>query len=351
MYISFDRFLNLTSVHHGLYSLDHIGCPVGPDTDQRRGRSHVHHTLMVAHMIDSASCRGRLLAGHCRRHRVHVLCNDHAAFVDQYLCLLLFFVVIAPAPGITDPHHRLGRYTSNAQDKRRVTGNDFCRGVGRNIANTRVLCKDCTAVEHLAELHAGRDAADIARLVDFPVEGMVVVRRAFDTDVRHGGLAERHLGKLAGQRDRDVRIHVDEQDPASAADQVPYRLFRFAGQHVTLEHDLDLAVIFRLKGPLCHDEVGGIGCAFIFGIDKTDFQDASVRLVCPVSGQQGSGQQNDRADDHGNDETLDFHAFPPSGVFRSEMLPELSALCSSFAPSAARSAASVSAWSLSSLET
>ena len=150
-----------------------------------------------------------------------MLGQDDAAVVDELDGAFLLEGRIIPRVGEGHFHCGGGAHGTGAEEEGGVAGLHFGIGIGADVAELGLFGGDLTLLDHLVELHARGDAAQITAFKDGG-EGVVEVGQAGGVRLGAGGMAELDFGEFLGSLDHErlVAEGVGEHDVAAGVNQL-----------------------------------------------------------------------------------------------------------------------------------
>ena len=283
---------NLGAVDHALDGVGHIGAPVAGSGGQGLGGSGGDHGDVVAHDRHAGS-----LTGGGGAYGIGMLGNEHAAIGDQGLGGLLFQSHVGPAVGVAHLHGRGGAHAAGAQEEAGVAGDNLSEGERAHIADLGGLGGDGAVLDHLIELHAGHNAADIAGLIDGG-EVVVDVGQPAGAGGGAGRVAELNVGIFGSGLEHIAFLAKagGEDDVAAVFGQVNRGFVSgFGLGNVVLDHHLVVADAQGfLRGLEAIDVVGGIAFVFVTDADVAhlDFFRGDRGARCGYTQNQAQRQQH-----------------------------------------------------------
>ena len=190
-----------------------------------------------------------------------MLGEEDAAAVDELDGGFLLKVGAEPGVGEGHFHGGGGADAAGAEEEGGVAGLDLGVGVGADVADLGLVGGDLALLDHLVELHARGDAAEVAALKDGR-ERVVEVGQAGGVGLGAGGVAELDVGELLGGLDHEglVAEGVGEDDGAAGVDELGGLVVALLTLgDVGLDDVLDAAVFTGLLGGVHEVEVVGRG--------------------------------------------------------------------------------------------
>ena len=201
-----------------------------------------------------------------------MLGNEDAALLNQHLRAFLFHRLVVPRVGEGHFHGRGGADRARAEEEGGVAGLHFRVGVSADIANLRLIRRNRAGFDHFVQLHASRNARQIAAFIDGR-ESVVVVGQVLGVRLRASRMAEldfrelqrslNHVGFMTERvRKNDVAACVRQFSSCVVA------FLTFGDVGLGFVGDAQLLAGSLRRG----DEVQVVGGVFVVQEDEADLQ-------------------------------------------------------------------------------